>query len=105
MCSHGFLRDDTVRKSLQPPYTGPYQVVSRDEKTISIIINGQTSRVSIDRVKPAYILAEEPQKESRDPPKFYIKTPSVTRVPDTARSKSPPTYTTRSGRQVRFKKP
>ncbi|XP_046681585.1 uncharacterized protein LOC124368353 [Homalodisca vitripennis] len=33
-CTHVFLRDDTVRRALQPPYSGPHKVLSRDDKTM-----------------------------------------------------------------------
>ncbi|XP_064479131.1 uncharacterized protein LOC135392345 [Ornithodoros turicata] len=56
-CTHVFVRVDAVRKPLQPPYTGPYQVVSRTSKSFSLIINGKQEQVSIDRLKPAYIEA------------------------------------------------
>ncbi|XP_064470115.1 uncharacterized protein LOC135384861 [Ornithodoros turicata] len=56
-CTHVFVRVDAVRKPLQPPYTGPYEVVSRTSKFFSLIINGKQEQVSIDRLKPAYIEA------------------------------------------------
>ncbi|BES98151.1 multicellular organismal development [Nesidiocoris tenuis] len=37
-CSHVFLRNDTVRTSLQRPYTGPHKVVKRSAKTFNILI-------------------------------------------------------------------
>ena len=55
-CKHVFLRDDMVHKSRQPPYTGPHPVVSRDEKSITILFKGAERRVSIDRVKPAFFI-------------------------------------------------
>jgi hypothetical protein len=36
-----FLRQDAIRKALDPPYTGPYPVLSPREKTLRIL--GQTS--------------------------------------------------------------
>jgi hypothetical protein len=52
-CTHVFLRQDTTRRTtLEPPYSGPYQVLSRREKTL----RGRPVIVSTDRVKPAYIL-------------------------------------------------
>ncbi|KAM7313780.1 uncharacterized protein ISCGN_003573 [Ixodes scapularis] len=56
-CTHVFLRRDSVRPSLTPPYDGPFKVIARDKKTFTIIINGRTDVVSIDRVKPAFMAA------------------------------------------------
>ncbi|GFR07315.1 retrovirus-related Pol polyprotein from transposon 412 [Trichonephila clavata] len=62
-CNHVFLRTDSLRKGLQPPYEGPYKVVDRTEKVFRIVRHGKEVSVSIDRLKPAYIL-----KESEDFP-------------------------------------
>ncbi|XP_037270419.2 uncharacterized protein LOC119162038 [Rhipicephalus microplus] len=45
-CSHAFLRDDTVRASFQPPYSGPYKVICRDDKTFTLQNSGKDVRVS-----------------------------------------------------------
>lgn len=57
-CTHVFLRDDAVRKSLVRPYTGPYKVMSRTDKLFIIHVNGKSVTVSADRVKPAFITPE-----------------------------------------------
>ncbi|XP_049828854.1 uncharacterized protein LOC126267595 [Schistocerca gregaria] len=56
-CTHISLRNDTVRKPLQPPYDGPYLVVSRDTNTFRIMINGTPTTVGVDRIKPAFLEA------------------------------------------------
>ncbi|KAL7743875.1 hypothetical protein ACLKA6_000279 [Drosophila palustris] len=53
--THVFLRNDTVRGSLQPPYDGPYEIKSKQAKFFNIDINGRDIKVSIDRLKPAFI--------------------------------------------------
>lgn len=58
--SHVFLRDDTLSKSLKPAYTGPYEVLKKEAKVFTLLINGKTVTVSVDRVKPAYILHNTP---------------------------------------------
>ncbi|XP_037929435.1 uncharacterized protein LOC119687791 [Teleopsis dalmanni] len=58
-CSHVFLRDDNVRPPLKSPYDGPYKVIRRDRKLITILIKDRPVQVSIDRVKAAYLLNEE----------------------------------------------
>jgi hypothetical protein len=57
-CTHVFLRQDTTRRALEPPYSGPYQVLSRREKIMKILMRGKSVTVSTDRVKPAYMLNE-----------------------------------------------
>jgi len=97
-CTHVFLRDDTVRRALTTPYTGPYKVLKRDDKTITIQILGKSSTVSIDRVKPAYILPDidlscAPRPENVLPPTNFKTDNPVTG------------YTTRYGRKVQFRLP
>ncbi|XP_046681358.1 uncharacterized protein LOC124368128 [Homalodisca vitripennis] len=99
-CTHVFLRDDTVRRALQPPYSGPHKVLSRDDKTMTIQIADRSSKVSIDRVKPAYILPDpspKPQPRSAHTPVPSIDTPAAD--PDNAT----PEYATRFGRNVRLR--
>ena len=53
--SHVFIRRDSVRKSLQLPYDGPFPVLSRSEKYFTVKVNGRSDTVSIDRLKPAFV--------------------------------------------------
>lgn len=95
-CSHVFLRDDTVRRSLQPPYTGPYPVVQRDSKTVTILQNGNSVRVTLDRVKPAFILTGRAGSGCSP-------TAPIDDVSSSASQK--PQYVTRYGRRVKFNVP
>ena len=54
-----FVRHDAVRGPLQPPYDGPFPVTERAEKFYKVLIKGKTVKVSIDRLKPTFILEEE----------------------------------------------
>ncbi|XP_049808949.1 uncharacterized protein LOC126252126 [Schistocerca nitens] len=58
-CTHVFLRNDTVREPLQPPYDGPYLVVSRDTNTFRIMINSTPTTVAVDHMKPAFLDATD----------------------------------------------
>ena len=63
-CDHVFLRSDAHRRPLTRPYTGPYEVLQRRNKTCQILLNGKPDWVSLDRVKPAHL----PPAEEPDPP-------------------------------------
>lgn len=56
--SHVFVRVGAARRSLQPPYEGPFLVVQRCEKWFTIKRRGRDVNVSIDRLKPAYMQNE-----------------------------------------------
>ncbi|XP_015120391.1 uncharacterized protein LOC107043405 [Diachasma alloeum] len=64
-CSHVFVRNDQVRRAYGSPYSGPFRVISRHEKFFNIHfraggIGDYTSvPISIDRLKPAYVLPED----------------------------------------------
>lgn len=80
-----FVRNDAVRKPLQPPYEGPFPVIERNEKFFKINIRGKDVNVSIDRLKAAFV-AEDNQAASKQ---------------ETQNKE----YHTRSGRRVRFRFP
>ncbi|KAL7643866.1 UNVERIFIED_CONTAM: hypothetical protein RMT77_005872 [Armadillidium vulgare] len=53
-CTHVFLRTDRIRKSLEAPYSGPYEVLQRMNRCFKIKLrDGRTDVVSIGRLKPA----------------------------------------------------
>ncbi|CAB3387250.1 Hypothetical predicted protein [Cloeon dipterum] len=58
-CTHCFLRVDAARPALTQPYTGPHIVLERGAKTFVLEVNGKQKSVSIDRLKPAYVLAAQ----------------------------------------------
>ena len=54
-CSHVLLRQDSVRRPLKPPHSGPHEVVDRINDHVFIIkVKGKKINVSIERLKPAY---------------------------------------------------
>ncbi|GBN11647.1 hypothetical protein AVEN_85111-1, partial [Araneus ventricosus] len=57
--SNSTIRSDKVNPPLTPPYTGIHLVISRNDKNFIIDLNGKQSTVSFDRVKPAYLLADD----------------------------------------------
>ena len=54
-CMKVWLRTDRVRKSLEAPYTGPYNIISRDPKFFILKFPQGNTSVSIDRLKPDYL--------------------------------------------------
>jgi len=88
--THVFIRHDGPKTILQPPYNGPFKVIRRTDKTIQVQIHNKKIDVSIDRVKPAYLLAE---------PEEVTQETAISRPKKT--TETPPT-TTRAGRRVRF---
>ncbi|CAK1579888.1 unnamed protein product [Parnassius mnemosyne] len=102
-CSHIFLREDSLRGALQPAYTGPHEVVERNEKTFKIRVKGKVVTVSVDRLKPAYILSHSNDPTpTPSPPLKPTPNPTPTPLPNTSPSPTTACKTTRSGRRVHF---
>ena len=47
--THVFLRQDTIRRALDPPYSVPQKVIARTDKTFKIIVRGRQVTVSSQR--------------------------------------------------------
>ncbi|XP_011869220.1 PREDICTED: uncharacterized protein LOC105562768 [Vollenhovia emeryi] len=56
--THVFLRHNAPTRALQPTFDGPYEVLAKTEKTYKLRINGKNVHVTIDRLKPAYMMAD-----------------------------------------------
>ena len=99
--THVFVRHDAIRKPLQPPYNGPFPVLSRTDKHFTVQLNGRTDTISIDRLKPAHRDVEH----STDTPAQSSSTPhtaSPTTTPIANLNPTPSARSTRSGRRVHF---
>ena len=94
-CSRVFVRHGAVKKPLQSPYDGPYEVLKRHDKFFVLDIKGRRETVTIDRLKPAYTdaLSEDSHTD--------VDRPVQPSTPATS-SSTTSTCTTRSGRKVRF---
>lgn len=57
-CKNVFVRNDVMRKCLQPPYDGPYPVIKRLNKGFIVQLPGRQSLISIDRLKPAFVFRD-----------------------------------------------
>lgn len=79
-CSHVFVRVDAVKRPLQQPYEGPFEVLRRTRKNITINKNGSAHVIAIDRIKPAYILSHASVTPFADPPDTPTETPRQRKV-------------------------
>ena len=97
-CTHVFVRVDSVKKPLQPPYTGPYRVIKKKDKYFILDINSKHETISVDRLKVAHTDSESTSSTTRPTPLSSSKFASSNTLPDKAEK------TTRSGRCVRWPK-
>ncbi|BHF58900.1 hypothetical protein SprV_0100185500 [Sparganum proliferum] len=122
-CSHVYLRCDRVRRPLEPPYDGPFRVLSRGPKTFRIQCDNREEVVSVDRLKaavpdtspdePCVPLPSASPHAASIPPSRISPLPSCS-LPPTAttnsntsatrciHSSTDPVYITHSGRHVHF---
>jgi cleavage and polyadenylation specificity factor subunit 1 len=94
-CTHVFLRQGATRWALELPFSAPYQVLSRREKTMQLLVSGKTVTVSAYRVKQAYVL----NKSDHGSPTFNSPA-NTTPVPAPPVIPPPPPAT--QGATVRF---
>ncbi|GFW30362.1 transposon Tf2-11 polyprotein [Trichonephila clavipes] len=57
--THVFIRVDRVKKALEPPCDGPFPVAKRYDKYFTVKIKGKDINISVDRLKPAYLLSTD----------------------------------------------
>lgn len=105
--SHVFVRNDFVKPPLTPAYSGPHPVKKRYSKYFVIDMNGRQAKISVDRLKPAHIIIEEPTPS----PRISTMPSNITAsaqpiIPTTSSSTSGQSATsnkvTRSGRRVKL---
>ncbi|XP_017482880.1 PREDICTED: uncharacterized protein LOC108371786 [Rhagoletis zephyria] len=99
--THVFVRNDKVRPAFQPPYDGPYSVISRHPKYFTVQINRNRVNISIDRLIPAFIESHQSDIQS---PTILTQQNSV-QLHMTSSSSHSPTVNTpinRLGRKIRL---
>ncbi|XP_011699129.1 PREDICTED: uncharacterized protein LOC105456631 [Wasmannia auropunctata] len=85
-CSHVFVRVDAIKKPLNQPYEGPYEVIERiSDYVFKINIKGEPSTISTERLKPAYyeVLPTEPDA-------LHTQSPAVPTISSTLKTYSGP---------------
>lgn len=91
--------------SLQPPYNGPCKVIQRGEKTYTIKISNNNVVVSIDRLKPAFLLDDNIEHHSIENRDVMIPLGIQTKQSESQESdnnrNTTNKYVRRSGRRVR----
>lgn len=84
-CKFVFVRVDAVKPPLKAPYEGPFEVLDRTKKYFKLKWKGKATNISLDRLKPAFLVEEE-------------EVP----VPSKIQEERPPVFT-RYGRRVQFR--
>ena len=62
-----FIRHDSHRTPLQPPYDGPFRVLETGAKNFVLDMGGKPERVTVDRLKPAHLDIDEPVQVALPP--------------------------------------
>lgn len=134
-CSHVFVRVDKIRSALVQPYEGPFEILARQPKYFKVLVRGKPTIITLDRLKPAFLTTEDAGtvETSKPPPSIVLQDPVITddhtddplpfQSTDVPLEERPVTtnhstdadasrpvtssapYTTRSGRNVRFRFP
>ena len=103
-----FVCHDAIGGPLQTSYDGPCQVIQRGEKTFTIRMKDKSVKVSVDRLKPAFIVSEDVEQLEKSAETYDTFLPGKILWPQSSEQTQQSEgdarshYTTRSGRRVRF---
>lgn len=88
-CSQVFVRVDRVKKALEPGYEGPYLVLEKHEKYFTLKIKNKEVKISIDRLKPAYVIKDNnstlPANVTEDGPSQDVSPEREVKLPPNTR--------------------
>lgn len=100
--THVFVRNDSVRAALQPPYDGPFEIIDKHAtKYYNINVNGTHKKISVDRLKAAFTTSTQPANQTTILQPHINTKSEIIRKQVTFDKSSPHIITTRSGRIVR----
>ncbi|CAB0031129.1 unnamed protein product [Trichogramma brassicae] len=81
-CEYVMRRLDTIKKPLDPPYSGPHRVVRRvDDRTYIVDINGSEKALSTDQLKPAYYETSDEASQTEERQAAQPSEPTVASEP------------------------
>lgn len=66
-CTHVYIRVDRARIGLQPPYEGPFPVITRDGKKMTVQLQNSQETIPYDRVRPAFRITTDPEEDQPQP--------------------------------------
>lgn len=75
--SHVFVRVDAQHAPLQPQYEGPYDILEHRVKNFKLQLGNRMSWVSADRLKPAFILRDDPLTDHSYAMEFISRQPTT----------------------------
>ena len=95
--SHVYIRRDGYKPPLIRPYKGPYRVLGRADKHFTVEVEGEATKISIDRLKPAKLDDLDTGSNS------HHNSPAMQQPRTTVHNNTPSATTTasRSGRLIR----
>ena len=99
--SHVFIFNNPNKGSLSPTYLGPLKVIKKFNKFFDVDINGYTKRISVDRMKPAFVLPNDNRESTKSTTQSESTSQASANQPSPANDQP---RTTRSGRRVTFSK-
>ncbi|KAJ8391199.1 hypothetical protein AAFF_G00096280 [Aldrovandia affinis] len=107
MAEYVFIRHNTHRSPLKPPYDGPFRVMETGDKTFIVDVGGKPERITVDRLKPAHQALDQPvvpataPRRGRPPstrPTRAAQVPSPDVAPQTTVATLP---RTRAGKEIK----